>query len=308
MLAKIGYYIFIVPLSYLPMRVIYLFSDILFTLLITVIPYRQKVIIANLKNSFPEKTDQELHQIKRKFYRHFCDLLAEAIKNLSISKRELSKRFTVKNPEIMDALFQQGKSVILVSGHYNNWEWMITSQNFLFPHQAMGIGMPLSSKFWDAKINERRQRFGMKVVNAATLKKSLENQKHEPIALLTLADQSPGDSKKSYWMNFLNQQTAVLFGTELLAHQHDFAVVFFITRKQKRGFYETTLSLITENPSTMEWGTITEKHVQLLEKEIIQSPHYWIWSHKRWKRKIPENLNKLKAQQRQQFDERFGIK
>lgn len=308
MLAKIGYYIFIVPLSYLPLRVIYLFSDILFTLLITVIPYRQKVIIANLKNSFPEKTDQELHQIKRNFYRHFCDLLAEAIKNLSISKRELSKRFTVKNHEIMDALFQQGKSVILVSGHYNNWEWMITSQNFLFPHQAMGIGMPLSSKFWDTKINERRQRFGMKVVNAATLKKSLENQKHEPIALLTLADQSPGDSKKSYWMNFLNQQTAVLFGTELLAHQHDFAVVFFITGKQKRGFYETTLSLITENPSTMEWGTITEKHVQLLEKEIIKSPHYWIWSHKRWKRKIPENLNKLKAQQRQHFDERFGIK
>jgi KDO2-lipid IV(A) lauroyltransferase len=308
MLAKIGYYIFIVPLSYLPMRVIYLFSDILFTLLITVIPYRQKVIIANLKNSFPEKTDQELHQIKRNFYRHFCDLLAEAIKNLSISKRELSKRFTVKNHEIMDTLFQQGKSVILVSGHYNNWEWMITSQNFLFPHQAMGIGMPLSSKFWDTKINERRQRFGMKVVNAATLKKSLENQKHEPIALLTLADQSPGDSKKSYWMNFLNQQTAVLFGTELLAHQHDFAVVFFITRKQKRGFYETTLSLITETPSTMEWGTITEKHVQLLEKEIIQSPHYWIWSHKRWKRKIPENLNKLIAKQRQQFDERFGIK
>jgi KDO2-lipid IV(A) lauroyltransferase len=206
MLAKIGYYIFIVPLSYLPLRVIYLFSDILFTLLITVIPYRQKVIIANLKNSFPEKTDQELHQIKKKFYRHFCDLLAEAIKNLSVSKRELSKRFTVKNPEIMDALFQQGKSVILVSGHYNNWEWMITAQNFLFPHQAMGIGMPLSSKFWDTKINERRQRFGMKVVNAATLKKSLENQKHEPIALLTLADQSPGDSKKSYWMNFLNQQ------------------------------------------------------------------------------------------------------
>lgn len=305
MLAKIGYYICIIPLSYLPLRVIYLFSNVLYILLITVLPYRRKVIISNLKNSFPNKTDQELKQIKRNFYRHFCDLLAEAIKNLSISKEELSMRFKIQNPELVDTLFQQGKSIILVSGHYNNWEWMITSQNFLFPHQAMGIGMPLTSKFWDTKINERRQRFGMKVVNAHNLKTSLSKYKHEPIALLTLADQSPGDSKKSYWMNFLNQQTAVLFGAELLAHQYNFAVVFFATRKQKRGYYETTLSLITDNASTMEWGAITEKHVQLLEKEIIQAPHYWIWSHKRWKRTVPDNLEELKAQQRKRFDEQF---
>lgn len=306
MIAGLLYYLFIIPLSYLPLRIIYLFSDVLFVLLITIIPYRRKVIISNLRNSFPEKSDDEIKHISTQFFRHFCDLLAEAIKNLSISKNELSQRFKVHNPELMESLYKQGKSVILVSGHYNNWEWMITSQNFLFPHQAVGIGMPLSSKFWNKKINGRRQRFGMNVIDASNIKSNISKFSNEPIAILTLADQAPGDSKKSYWMSFLNQTTPVLFGAELMAHEYDFAVVFFSIKKNKRGYYETELKLITDQPRKMSWGEITESHVKLLEKEIVSSPTYWIWSHKRWKRKIPENLNELKKTQQKRFNEKLG--
>ena len=305
MIARFLYFLVVIPLSCLPLNVLYLFTDILFFLLITLFPYRKNVITENLKRSFPEKSESELNLIRRKFYRHFCDLLAEGIKNLSISESELRSRFVINNPELMDQLFSNKKSVILVSGHFNNWEWLITSQNFQFKHQAMGIGMPMTSKFWDKKINEKRERFGMKVIHSKNFKEEIKKFTDTPVAILTLADQSPGDSKKSYWINFLNQQTAVSFGTEQMAHQYNFAVVCFTTRKVKRGRYEMSLELITDNPKDMSWGQITERHVKLLEKEIQQSPQNWIWSHKRWKRETPGNLEDLKKEQNAKFNQRF---
>ena len=305
MVAKFAYHCLVIPISYLPLRILYLFTDFFYLLLITILPYRKKVIEENIERSFPNVSKNERAKIKRQFYRHFCDLLAEGIKNLTISKGSLSKRFLVKNPEVMYQLYNQKKSVVLVSGHYNNWEWLITAQNFLFPHKAMGIGMPMTSKFWDKKINERRMRFGMNVIHSKNFKEEIEKNLHHPIAVLTLGDQSPGDSSKSYWMDFLHQKTAIAFGTELMAHQFDFAVVYFATRKIKRGYYEMELFLITENASSTEWGEITEAHTHLLEKEIIKNPAYWIWSHKRWKRELPSDIEKLRNEQKSKFEQRF---
>ena len=306
MLAKIAYYIFVIPLSYLPLCVLYIFTDFLYFTLLYFIPYRRKVVRKNLTNSFPEKSLKEIKEIERKFYRHFTDLLAEGIKNLTISQKELSKRIKVENPQLMDQLYSQNKSVLLVSGHYNNWEWLITSQNNLFQHQAMGVGMPLTSKFWDKKINERRSRFGMRVVNAKNLKESITSELEiKPIAILILSDQSPSDSRKSYWMNFLNQQSAVIFGTEQMANEYDFAVVFFKMIKVKRGYYKMVLELITDKPKELTWGQITEKHTHLLEDEIVKNPQFWIWSHKRWKRDIPKDLEALKIEQKAKFESRY---
>ena len=306
MLAKIAYYIFVIPLSYLPLRVLYIFTDFLYFTLLYFIPYRRKVVRKNLTNSFPEKSLKEIKEIERKFYRHFTDLLAEGIKNLTISQKELSKRIKVENPQLMHKLYSQNKSVLLVSGHYNNWEWLITSQNNLFQHQAMGIGMPLTSKFWDKKINERRSRFGMRVVNAKNLKESITSELEiKQIAILILSDQSPSDSRKSYWMNFLNQQSAVIFGTEQMANEYDFAVVFFKMIKVKRGYYKMVLELITDKPKELTWGQITEKHTHLLEDEIVKNPQFWIWSHKRWKRDIPKDLEALKVEQKAKFESRY---
>lgn len=303
--AKIGYYIFVLPLSYLPLPVLYIFTDFFYLLLISVAPYRKKVILGNIERSFPDKSNREHKKLMRKFYRHFTDLLAEGVKNLTISEKELRRRFRVKNPELMEKSFNEGRNVLLVSGHFNNWEWLITSQNFLFPHQAYGIGMPLSSQFWHKKINARRERFGMRVIHAKNYREKLSGNEVELKAVLVLSDQSPGNSLKSYWMEFLNQQTAVLFGAEMMANELNYEVVFFATRKAKRGYYEMELTTITTEPETHDWGFITESHTRALETEIKRNPAQWLWSHKRWKREIPENLEKLKTEQNEKFNARY---
>jgi KDO2-lipid IV(A) lauroyltransferase len=304
MIGRIVYYGFVLPFSYLPMRVLYLFSDLFYGILY-LLPYRKKVIDQNLQRSFPNKSPKELKKMRHQFYKHFCDIFIEGIKNLSCSKKELLRRFVVSNPEIMDNLYEKGKSVILVSGHFNNWEWLITSQQFLFKQQAMGIGTPLESKFWDKKVNERRMRFGMKVIHSDNFKEEIDKNREQPLAILTLSDQSPGDSLKSYWMEFLNQQTAVIFGAEQMAFTYDFAVVAFITNKVKRGYYSMDLTLIAENPHDLNWGEITEGHTRLLEQAILNYPSQWLWSHKRWKRELPNDITQLKLMQHEKFNHRF---
>ena len=304
-MAAIVYYLIVWPLSHLPLWILYRFSDLMYLLLISIFPYRIKVIDDNLKGAFPEKTIQEIKLLRKQFYRHFSDLVVEGVKNLSISKTALLKRMTVSNPKVMEDLYMQGKSVILVSGHYNNWEWMITTQALLFKHKAVGIGMPMTSKFWDKKVNTQRERFGMKVIHSKNYKTEIAAMNDTPIAILTLGDQSPGDARKSYWMNFLNRPTAVLFGSELMANEHDFAVVFFAIHKVKRGYYSIELKQITDQPKSMNWGEITEEHTRFLEVEINAQPEQWLWSHKRWKREIPEDLDQLKKEQHEKFSKRF---
>ncbi len=302
---RLAYFIVYI-ISLLPLWVLYRFSDLFYLLLISVFPYRKEIIKRNLRASFPNATPNELRIHQKQAYKHLADILIEGIKNISISKEELTRRFKVQNPELMNALYKQKKSVLLVSGHYNNWEWMISAQPFLFSHKAMGIGMPLSNSYWDKRINSRRARFGMNIAHAKNYKEKITAYKGEPHAILTLSDQSPGNSLKSFWTKFLNQQTAVLFGIEMMAHEYQYDIVFYKTRKKKRGYYEVELVHLNKALSDLKWGDITCWHSKQLESLIYEHPAYWLWTHKRWKREIPKELEKLKKEQKKLFENKFG--
>ena len=210
-MSAVLYYIIVFPISFLPLGLLYKFSDLLFFFFTRIFPYRKAVILGNIQRSFPSKSEDEHQQLVKDFYRHFSDILVEGIKNLTISKKQLKKRMLVRNPELMKELYDDKHNSILVSGHFNNWEWLISAQNFLFEHQAFGIGMPMSNKFWDKKVNQRRERFGMQVINSNNYQIKFRTYKKKPFAVLTLGDQSPANTSKSYWMNFLNQNSRTKF-------------------------------------------------------------------------------------------------
>lgn len=303
MMTAILYYCVVYPLSLLPLWILYGLSDLVFLLFMSILPYRKKVVQINIENSFPDLSPRDQAVLVRGFYRHFSDLLIESIKNLSISKEELLRRMKVLNPEVLQELEKKGKSVLFVSGHFNNWEWFITSQALLVPFDSYGIGMPLSNGFWDKKLTERRQRFGLKVVNAKNYKEMFQQEK--AVSVLVLTDQAPADARKSYWMEFLQQPTPILFGVEQMANEFDLSVVHFTMKKIKRGQYSVEFQVLTEDPKSLSYGVLTEKHVKLLEESIIDQPCNWLWSHKRWKREIPTDLNALKAAQKSKFEAKY---
>lgn len=303
MMSALLYYCIVYPLSLLPLWILYRMSDLIFLLFMSVLPYRKKVVKANIERSFPDLSSKDQAVLVRGFYRHFSDLLIESIKNLSISKDELLRRMTVINPEVLQNLQKNGKSTIFVSGHFNNWEWFITAQALLVPNASYGIGMPLSNGFWDKKLTERRQRFGLTVVHAQNYKTMFNQSK--PVSVLVLSDQAPADARKSYWMEFLHQQTPILFGVEQMANEFDLNVVYFQLKKVKRGYYEIEFKTLTTEARSLSYGQLTEQHVQLLEQSILEEPCHWLWSHKRWKREIPSDLKDLKSIQRSKFEEKF---
>ncbi|MGV6862444.1 MAG: lysophospholipid acyltransferase family protein [Putridiphycobacter sp.] len=308
MLNRLLYYVIVLPISKLPLGLTYPLFYFFYLNLYYLFGYRKKVVMANVKHSFPQLSTAEQNQIAKQFYKYLSRLFAESVKNLAISEQELKQRMKVVNPELMDTLFDQKKSVVLMSSHYNNWEFLITAQNLITKHQAIGIGMPMTNKFWDKTINAKRERFGMKVVNAHNYKTVLAEYKNEPTATLVLGDQNPSKAENAYWTTFLNQTTPFFMGGEIMANQNDFAVVYAVIHQSKKGYYQIEFKLISDQPKKEDFGYITQQYIDFLEADIQNSPEFWLWSHKRWKMKIPSNLDDLKQQQKQRFEKKFRSK
>ncbi len=284
------YYLVILPVSALPMRALYMLSDALFFVFYHLIGYRKKVVKDNLRRSFPEKSGDEINELARKFYSHFCDLLVESLKIFTIDRDEALKRMVFTNPELINAYFEQGRSVILAGGHYNNWELFAVAIDEAIRHQTLAIYKPLNNQFFDEKMRLTRGKYGLEMIPIKAVKDVFERNRAMLTVTIFATDQSPGNVNKAYWMNFLNQETAVLFGTEKLAKEYNYPVVYGLIKKLRRGYYATEFKLVAENPADMAYGEITRIHTRMLEEDIRTQPEFWLWSHRRWKKKRPEHI------------------
>lgn len=305
MLSWLLYHIILRPISWLPLWLIYIIFKPIHWVVYYILGYRKEVVIGNLKRSFPNKSESELRQITKTFFKHLTNVLAESIKNLTISEKKLRQRITVENPEIINSIFNNNQSVIILSNHFQNWEFLITAQNLLFKHKAIGIGTPLTNKYLNKKINDQRARFGMVITNNEQYKLTLKQNSSSPTATLILGDQSPSKAENAYWTTFLNQTTSFFYGAEIMANQLNAAVVYCSIKQVKKGYYTIHLIEITQDPKTLGYGAILSKYVSLLENDIQKSPAYWLWSHKRWKISVPENLEELKRKHKERFEEKF---
>jgi Kdo2-lipid IVA lauroyltransferase/acyltransferase len=280
-------YIFILkPLSLLPLEKLYYLSNFIFFLIYYLFGYRKKVVMDNLRRSFPEKDENEIHQLAKKFYVHLADLVVESIKLFSISKEEIISRYKFINPELLDRYYDQKKSLIIAGSHYNNWEMAAVGLNTQMKHQAAGIYTPMTNPYFERIFRKSRGKYGIVLVRKNEVKEFFNAYRDQLTATVFAVDQSPSlHTKRVYWTNFLNQDTPVMFGTEKYAKSLNFPVLFVSVTKVRRGFYEVFFEVLVEDPKSCKYGEITELHTRYLEKIINKNPEYWLWTHKRWKRK-----------------------
>ena len=273
------------PLSLLPMAVLYLLAVPVYLVVNHVVHYRRKVVMSNLQNSFPEKSPSEIRRLRNRYYWHLSQLAVEMIKMLTLPKWMLKYRYYCANPELVNRYYEQGKSVILISSHYNDWEWMIIALDGMFQHHGVGVGKANSDKVFEKLVNRARTRYGTEVVFADTVRETFAcyEENHQPTAYMMLADQSPNDKHRCYVTDFLHQKTGFIYGPEHFARQYDIPVLYYQVFKERLGRYRVELQLITEQPQQEEQYAISEKYVQLLEQTIRRDPAFWLWSHRRWK-------------------------
>lgn len=278
------YYGIIVPFSKLPLSVLYVFSDLLYFVLNRIAGYRKAVIYGNIRRSFPDKSEREVKAIQNEFYRHFCDLIVETLKGFSISEEEGLASVKIINPEVIDRLYDKGKHVTAVGGHNGNWEYYAMICSRQIKADAVVLYTPMSSKFFDKIMRDSRSKFGLQMVSTRDFSK-MSAKIGKPTLFVFAIDQCPKKSQRAYWMNFLNQETAVQYGAEVFARRNDTAVVFGNIRKVKRGHYEVEYTLLCEEVKDKPEGWIIDTATRLLERAIAEQPPYWLWSHKRWKYK-----------------------
>lgn len=284
-------------IAQIPLRAVARISDFTYLVIYHLIGYRRSVVRNNLKNSFPEKTDEERKTIEKKFYRHLSDLIFESVFLLHASRKRVLNLCKFNNLELFERFYKEGKSAILVSGHYGSWE-LYSLIGHHAKHHAVGIYKPLANARFEKLMNNSRKRFGgVPVAMKDTLRALIEyKRKGEPILLGLVSDQTPAKGDIRYWTTFLNQQTPVFLGVEKLSQKFNLPVVFCNMRKVKRGKYEVDFELLTEEPNSFKPYELTELHLKRLERQIIEAPEYWLWSHRRWKRKPKPNLQQTESE------------
>jgi Kdo2-lipid IVA lauroyltransferase/acyltransferase len=277
--------------SKLPFFVLYGISDSAYFIIYHVIGYRKRVVFDNLQNSFPEKSNTEIKQIANSFYRYIADLFIEFLKGYTITEKEVVERVKIVNLEVVKDYIDNNQSLIIVTGHIGNWEWLLHSLNLT------GIPMDvvyqrLSSPLFEKLTLYIRGRFSDTplIEKDDTLRKTVQ-RKDVTRALVLGSDQSPQNWKSAYWTTFLNQDSGFFTGTERIAKKFDYPVIFSEMRKTKRGNYEIEFTEIA-HPSefkNLPAGEITERFVRILDKSIHKYPIEYLWSHRRWKHKRTED-------------------
>lgn len=274
--------------SLLPLSVLYMISDIiLYPLVYYIARYRLKVVRKNLRNSFPDKSHNELKNIEKKFYHHFADLIVEVVYGYRVGDEEMRERVVFENVDLVEDLASKTHGVIAYLGHMGNWEWLV-DLNKRFVNPAMveyNVYRQLKNPASDKMMLELRSKRGGECIEKKQLLRKLValRRSEHPFVVGMLSDQKPSKRSSYVWTQFLNQETAFLDGSEVLAHKFGFSAVYAHIWSPKRGYYRIRFEQITDDPELMQPEEMTKRYAELLEQNIYAQPEQWLWTHNRWK-------------------------
>lgn len=277
-------YPFLWCISMLPFRLLYLFSDFIYLIVYYVIGYRKRTVRENLALALPHLSDQEQLVIEKKFFRHLCDIFLEMIKTMTISKKEMNKHFVFTNLEVYKKLEEKQKSIALMLAHYASYEWTV-SMNSHVTFEGYGIYKKINNPYFDKLVRDIRSKFKATLItNKETIPVIIENNRNKKLGVYGFAsDQSPKISSVYHWQKFMGIEVPVHTGAEMLAKKYNMNVIFLKIKKVKRGYYEASFEILSENASAVPNYEITDQFLKLVEQQIYEAPEYYLWTHKRWK-------------------------
>lgn len=271
-------------ISKIPLKILYIFSDIIFFLNYYIVGYRKKVILQNIKNSFPEKTDEELQAILKKFYLNFSDYLVETVKSFSISETESRVRMQHINQHLFHEAKAEGKNIILLAGHVFNWEWINALARIIPQKHCHPVYRKVNSNFWEDQMKKVRNKFGNEALEANEVIMNIFRNKNDgDSAYMFVADQTPHVAHVNYGLEFLNQRTPAFIGYDKLATRMDLVFIYCEMKKVKRGFYQVNYHRIYPDGEKFVNNEVVKKFHKLLENTIHKYPDNYLWSHRKWK-------------------------
>lgn len=274
----------IILFSKLPLKVLYGLSDFIFVITYFVVGYRKDVVLQNLKNSFPAKSDSELKIIRKKFYHNFCDYLVETLKSFTIPSHELRVRVQHLNQDVFHEAKKENKNIILLAGHIFNWEWFNALATIIPQEKSFPVYRKVQSSFWEQKVKAIRNRFGNHALEAKeVIRHIFKNTNDGNSVYMFVADQTPHSSEVTYGLEFLHQKTPAFVGYDKLSTRMDLVFVYCEMKKVKRGYYQINYHRIYPDGEKFQEYEVVRKFHKMLETTINKRPDNYLWSHRRWK-------------------------
>ncbi len=279
-------YPFLWCISMLPFRLLYLFSDFVYLIVYYLIGYRKKTVRENLVLALPHLSDEERLIIEKKSFRHLCDIFLEMIKTMTISNKEINERFVFTNMEVYKKLEAQGKSISMMLAHYASYEWVI-SMNAYVTFSAFAIYKKIANPYFDKLVRDIRSRFKANLITTKeTIPVIIKNNRNKELSIYGFAsDQSPRINSAFHWQKFMGIEVPVHTGAEMLSKKYNMNIIFLKVKKVKRGYYQASFEILSENAKEVPNYVITDKFLKLVEQQILEAPEYYLWTHKRWKHK-----------------------
>ena len=273
-------------ISILPFPILYLFSDFVYFLIYRVIGYRKKTVRENIALALPHLSEKERLIIEKKSYHHLCDMFLEMVKTMSISEKEINKRFSYSNLDVYLDLEKKGKSIALMCAHYASYEWVLSMNNHI-TFKGYGIYKKIANPYFDKLVKNIRAKFKAYLITTKETKTTIEqNAKNGVLGVFGFAsDQTPRRSDNMYWDSFLGIQTPIHVGAEMLAKRYDMNVIFLKVKKVKRGYYEASFEVLSEDIKSIPDYKLSENFMRKVEQQIYEAPEFYLWTHKRWKHK-----------------------
>ncbi|MBC7944007.1 MAG: lysophospholipid acyltransferase family protein [Burkholderiales bacterium] len=274
-------------LAVFPLPVLYLGASLVYFIIFRVLRFRKALVLENLRNSFPEKSEAELNAIARQCYRNFSEVLAELIKGNRISEAELRRRVIIEHTELAQDYYDAGRSVVLLASHHCNWEWLLLASCLKLPFPVDAVYRELKEDRIDSYMLAVRRRFGGNPISTRDFMLEVMRRKNATTAFALVADQTPAVDDAKCWLRFLNQDTAFFVGPQRIARIAQAPVFFISMERLRRGYYRASLQLLAEPPYAEDDLRIIQSYAIAAEEQIRQSPADWLWLYRKWKYKKP---------------------
>jgi len=270
-------------LAHLPLPLLYLLADGLFTLLYDIARYQRQLVLDNLRASFPGRSDAAVRRLARSAYRNALHVLFETIAALHMDRDQLLRRVSIENPEELEQYLRRGRSVLAVAAHHGNWEWLQLACAARFDHPIDALYKPIDHAGLDALLRRLRSRFGTRLVPVGEVLKALLQRRGGARIIALVADQGPRPDEDKVWHSFLGRDTAFFAGTERIARIARAPLVFVHMQRLARGRYRIRFETLAASPSELPEGELMARYVRTVEQQVLASPQDWLWVYKRWK-------------------------
>lgn len=274
-------------LSRIPMPALYAFAGFLYFLAYYLARHRHRVIRDQLQTVFPDLSVAQRTQIHKQFLRNFCDVMVEVLKSVSMSEAQMRARVRILNLEAAEGYLGAGQSVMFVTSHLCNWEWLLHGVTVQLGHPVDAAYKPLHDQWADRLMLGIRTRFGARMIPAKELLADFLRRRGIVRALAMNADQAPVSTDQRYWTKFLGQDTAFYIGAEQIARAIRLPVIYLVMRRVRRGHYEVELRRLWDGRERTEPNQVTERYARACETDVLKNPADWLWSYRRWRLKKP---------------------